>query len=572
MKKFMKKLIPFLLVLVILASLVWYGFVYDRNYTRDILLGQARLFSTNGYPKVANFFYDTAYNFSDQDDGVAIELANQFKAVGNYTKAEYTLSHAIADGGTPDLYVALCKTYVEQDKLLDAVNMLDNIQDASIKRQLDFMRPKAPYSDPEPGFFNQYIDVSLKSPNGTIYYTTNGEYPSTDDIPYADPIKLPAGETSIYAVSVGEDGLVSPLSILSFTVGGVIEQVSFEDPAIEGSVRELLGVGPEDAIFTNQLWEIKSYTVPEDAQNFADLAKFSYLESLTVTDHRIESLSFLNSLTFLKELSLTDCKFSPNELSIIASLPALRSLTLEDCGLSTLAGLEAAQSLEVLNLAENTVQKLDPISGIFTLRSIDLRNNALTGLSALSGLVNLEKLNISYNSVSSIAPIATCVKLAWLDVSHNSLSNLSGIDNLPALTHLSANHNSLSDVSVLGNCTGLVELDLGNNTIQDVSALGKLEALELLDLPYNQIEKLPSWPDGSALRTINGNYNKIKSVSSLKNLMELTHIYMDYNEIKDIAPLANCYKLVMVNVYGNAITGEDKLLERDIIVNYNPAE
>ena len=572
MKKFMKKLIPILLVLLILASLVWYGFVYDRNATRDLLLSQARLFSTYGYPKVANFFYDTAYNFTDQDDGVAIELANQFKAVGNYTKAEYTLSHAIADGGTPDLYMALCKTYVEQDKLLDAVNMLDNIQDPSIKRQLDFMRPKAPYSDPEPGFFNQYIDVTLKSPNGTIYYTTNGEYPSTDEIPYADPITLPAGETNIYAVCVGEDGLVSPLSILSYTVGGVIEEVTFEDSVIEASVRELLAIDPEDPIFTNQLWEIKSYTVPEDAQSFGDLARFSYLESLTFADHRIESLSFLSSLSFLKELSLTNCKISSDELSIIASLPALRSLTLEDCGLSTLAGLEAAQNLEVLNLAENTVQKLDPISGIFTLRSIDLRNNAVTGLSALSSLVNLEKLDVSYNSISSIAPIATCVKLAWLDASHNSLSNLSGIDNLPALNHLAASHNSLSDISILGNCTTLVELDLGNNTIQDVSALGKLENLELLDFPYNQIENLPSWPDGSALRTINGNYNKIKSVSSLKNLMELTHIYMDYNEIKDIAPLANCYKLVMVNVYGNTISGEDKLLDRDIIVNYNPAE
>ena len=220
MKKFMKKLIPILLVILILASMVWYGYVYDRNFTRDLLLSQARLFSTNGYPKVANFFYDTAYNYSGQDDGVAIELANQFKEVGNYTKAEYTLSHAIADGGTPELYIALCKTYVEQDKLLDAVNMLDNIQDVSVKRQLDFMRPDSPYSEPQPGFYNQYIDVELKSPNGTIYYTTNGEYPSTDDIPYAEPITLSAGETTVYAVSVAENGLVSPLSILNFTVGG----------------------------------------------------------------------------------------------------------------------------------------------------------------------------------------------------------------------------------------------------------------------------------------------------------------------------------------------------------------
>ena len=100
MKKFMKRLIPFLLVVLIIASLFWYCFVYDRNFARDMLLRQARFFSTNGNQKIASWFYDAAYSHSGQDEGVAIELANQFKSEGNYTKAEVTLSAAIADGGT----------------------------------------------------------------------------------------------------------------------------------------------------------------------------------------------------------------------------------------------------------------------------------------------------------------------------------------------------------------------------------------------------------------------------------------------------------------------------------------
>ena len=168
MKKFMKKLIPFLLVVLIIASMVWYCFVYDRTFTRDILLSQARIFYTNGNPKIASWFYDAAYMHADRDEDVAIELANQYKSEGNYTKAEYTLSHAIADGGTADLYIALCKTYVEQDKLLDAVNMLANIQNASIKQELDAMRPAAPVSTPAPDFYTEYIDVSLDATDGTI--------------------------------------------------------------------------------------------------------------------------------------------------------------------------------------------------------------------------------------------------------------------------------------------------------------------------------------------------------------------------------------------------------------------
>ena len=43
----LKKLLPIFLVLLILASLVWYGFVYDRDFTRDMLLHSARFFHEN---------------------------------------------------------------------------------------------------------------------------------------------------------------------------------------------------------------------------------------------------------------------------------------------------------------------------------------------------------------------------------------------------------------------------------------------------------------------------------------------------------------------------------------------
>ena len=103
MKNSLKTVVPILLALLIIASLVWYCFVYDRDFTRDMLLNQARYHSTNGNPKIASWFYDLAYEHSGQDENVAIELANQFKAEGNFTKAEYTLSNAIADGGTAEL-------------------------------------------------------------------------------------------------------------------------------------------------------------------------------------------------------------------------------------------------------------------------------------------------------------------------------------------------------------------------------------------------------------------------------------------------------------------------------------
>ena len=90
MKKFIRVLVPLLLAVLIIASIGWYLFTYDRGFTRDFLLTQARYNDLHGNSRLSSWFYDLAYNFSNHDENVAIELANLYKADGNYTKAELT--------------------------------------------------------------------------------------------------------------------------------------------------------------------------------------------------------------------------------------------------------------------------------------------------------------------------------------------------------------------------------------------------------------------------------------------------------------------------------------------------
>ena len=570
MKKLFQIIIPFLLAALILASLFWYCFIYDRNFTRDMLLGQARYHSTDGNPRMASWFYDRAYDLSGKDDDVALELANQFKNAGNFTKAEYTLTNAIVAQPTAELYTALCKTYVQQDKLLDAVKLLDNIPDASIKAELDSKRPAAPVTDPEPGFYSQYIGVSFRENPYRIYFRTDGEYPSIKDAPYTDVFQLSAGETVIRAVSVDESGLVSPLTTVTYTVGGVIEEVHFTDEAIEASVRQLIQADEDDLIYTNMLWDIREYTVPDGAMNLQDLMYLSYLETLTIQDQTLDTVSFLNGLVHLKELNLTDCRFSGNNLDVIASLPKLTQLTLSDCGLSTIAGLENAVNLTDLDLSNNTIRNLKPLSGLTQLRNLNLGHNAVTSLEVLTGLNNLETLDVCYNVLPTLSPITACPNLTSIVANNNQITELTGLETLPALKVLNVNKNAISNVSALGNSTTLVELDIGNNSVSDISALHTLTNLELFVFSHNQVTQLPAWPNDSKLRSIDGAYNQVESLANLRNMHNLTHVFMDYNKLTSVDPISQCFSLVQVNVYGNEIESVDSLKEHDIIVNWDP--
>ena len=570
MKKTMHILVPLLLAIVLVISIGWYLFVYDRDFTRDMLLQQARNNDISGNRELSSWFYNLAYNYSGQDENVAIELANQYKAAGNYTKAEVTLSNAIRDGATKELYMALSKAYVEQDKLLDAVYLLSHISNPTIASELEALRPTAPTADYASGYYSQYISVTLSSSSGTLYYTTDGDYPSIANPPYTEPIALPLGETQIYAISVAENGLVSPVTILGYTVGGVIEPVIFMDAAMESAVRKSLQVDPSHILYTNDLWQITEMEIPDDVTTLEDLKYMTYLESLTLSGRNMSNLNDLSELSHLKTLNLSTCRFPADSIAQIASLPALENLDLSDCGLSTVAGLENAKKIITLNLSNNTIRNLEPLSGLSGLTELYLQHNAVTDLSLIGGLNKLEKLDVSYNSLGSITPLSGCIRLTHLNASNNQLSEVSTLSSLPLLEELNLDSNNLKDVDDLSGCDSLKFLSVASNSIKTLDGIANLSKLETLIFKYNRVSEIPEFPENSALQVVDGSYNAVESIDTLAALSNIGYIHMEYNLLTNIDALADCFHLVQVDVYGNEIPDVSALTDHDIIVNYDP--
>ena len=570
MKRSVKRIFPLLLILLILGSIIWYLGVYDREFTQDFLLNQARFFDDRGNHNIASWLYELAYKQSNNDESVAIELADKFKQTGNYTKAEYTLSNAIADGGSVDLYIALCKTYVEQDKLLDAVTMLDNVSDVDVKHQLDLLRPQSPTTTPTPGFYSQYITVEVKCPSGTLYVTTDKAYPSTTHDPYSSPVQLVGGENTIYALAVGENGLVSKLSVFGYVVGGVIEEVTLSDTAVDTTVRQLLGKNPTDPLISSDLWTITSLTLPKEVTHLTDMQALPYLKSLTIENANLTSLNGIASLTALTDLTIRGTILTASDVAMIGALPNLQKLTLENCSLSSIANLAGAQKLVDLDLSGNIIREISALASMPKLQRLDLSRNAVNDLTQLSGLTALVELDLSYNSVPSLAPLASCTALTVLDASHNAIGVLDGVEKLTALTNLSVAYNNITDANLLAGNTALVSLDISNNTILDISNLSSLNSLETFDFSRNEISALPAFSAESKLVNITGSYNQLTSLQALSGLGQLNNVIMEYNAIDSVEALSSCHKLTTVNVYGNPVKNVSMLTNQGVIVFYTP--
>ncbi len=570
MKRIVKRILPILLSLVVICSIFWYLFSYDRGFMQDIFITVARIFERQDNHSAATWFYNQAYIHSGNDNDVIIELAERFQRIGNYTQAEVVLTDAISEHPAAELYVALSKAYVAQDKLLDAANMLENITDPQIKQRLDGLRPVAPFATPAPGFYNQYLNVDIASGvDAELYVTTNGDFPSVTNT-YSDGITLAGGENNIYAIAVGSNGLVSRPAYFGYTVGGVIEEISISDEALDKLCRELLGVGSKTQLFTNDLWKITSLTVPKGVKDFTDIGRLTFLETLVIEDMQATGLQTLSSLTQLKSLTIRGCTLSGSDVAVIGALPNLETLVLSNCSLTNIAGLSNATQLVTLDLSNNAIRDLSPLSFMNKLTTLDLRANALTNLSPLSALENLSILDISHNSLTSLAPLASCSSLAGLIANNNQITEFPVFQNTSVLTTLTLTSNNLTSVESISKYTSLTGLNIGSNQLTDISSLSSLKKLVAIDFSYNQITTIPSWGKDSLLVVIDGSHNKITSVSPLSGLPCLNDVHLDYNKLTNINPLADCPMLVQVDVYGNSIKDVSKLTYMSVIVNYDP--
>ena len=575
MKKTVRILVPLVLSLVILLCTFWYLFIYDREFTRDMLLNAARSFDSKGNHAVAAWFYDCAYKQVGNNDAVAIELAEQYKETGNYTKAEYTLTKAISDGGGVELYIALSKTFVEQDKLLDAVKMLDSVQNPDVKAQLEMLRPAAPTCSPAPQdsnyYFTQYITVTVSAEKGTLYVSSNGEYPSTQKDLYKEGIQLKNGKTTIHAIAISDLGLVSPSAIFPFTVGGVIEDVTFADASIEAAMRELLQVSADKVLRTNDLWTIKEFTVPQDATNWSDLAHLAFVEKLTIDSGAIGQLSHISFLANLKELHVSNTTVSAEEVVSIGKLPNLQKLTLTNCSLSTVNGLDAAKELIYLDLSNNAIRNITPLGSLKKIMQLNLSHNALDDLTALSPLSTVTELDVSFNGLTTLSPITALTGLQVLFANDNVITNLVGFQQLTALQKLVFSNNKIADISPLADCIELTDLEFTNNSVKDISILANMNKLVNLNFAKNSVSKLPTWDVECALVNIDGSYNKLSTLEQLAGLKHLNNVFMDYNSsISSVKALAKCPTLIQVNVFGTKVRSVSDLTSLSVIVNYNP--
>lgn len=550
----MKKSVKLILILAIVAVLLFaagaYILFFRSNVTAGFYVSRGDAALERGACQQAVDAYTAALRLSPDDPTIPLSLAEAYKGVGNYTKAEYTLVSAITrHPENTDLYVALSHTYVEQGKFLDADQMLSRAANETVKAELAAMRPEPPTLTPESGYYSTYITVSAVCSAGRIYWTSDGSYPSRDEDLYTEPLELPLGQTTLCALVVDDSGLVSPAVYAGYTVAGVIEPVTLTDPALDSAARAVLEKAPEDPLITSELWGIPELEL-SGAADLSQLSQFTGLTTLKISNTSVSDFSALRSLTKLQSLDLSGCVVPLAGLEAIGSLPELTKLDLAGCAVSN----------------------ADPLSPLAKLQTLDLSNNSVSDLSALGKMTSLEVLSLHNNPVSNVAPLANCTQLRELDLSSGELVDVAPLGKLADLEKLNLSDNDVETIAALSGCAALTTLDVSSNWLTDASVLAELPELAVFDGSHNNIAAIPKFDASAKLQSLTMNYNLVTDVSGLSGLGALNYVRLDYNNVTDLSPLASCYNLVQVDAWGDPVSQSsvEALQSHSIIVNYNP--
>ena len=569
--RIIKRIFITLLVLALLlgaTGAVWHYFLKDGS--TFVML--AERFESAGRQTWAERCYRWAWSRERGNLSIPLALADSYARSGNYTKCEAVIWEAIErTPGQTELYMTLSRIYVEQDKLLDAARLEEQIKHPDAKAAFHAVRPAAPEIQPAGGEYDTDCTVSLSYQDGTAYWTLTGEYPTVAENLYTAPVCLTGQAVSVVALTVSDEGLVSETATADYIVGFVDEPVTIRDPALESLLRTTMGWTESVQLTTGLLAQVERLTLSPEVSDLSQLYLLINLRELDASAlGRSADWSVLTGLNHLETLRLPPATVEPMSLRAIGCLTSLRVLSMAGCGLTSVAELRPLTALEELDLSLGSLGDISPLEGMTALRVLRLNGNALTDITPLSRLTALEELELQENPITDLTPLRPLRQMRTLNLASTGADTLSVLTNMSQLETLNLSNNAISSVSVLTMMPELTTLDISYNQITQAGALSGLKKLVRLDLSYNQLTTLPDFDDESALIFLKATNNQLQDVNGLANLPSLNYVCVDYNQITSLSPLESCLVLVQVDAFENPVRVAQQLLDSGVIIHYTP--
>lgn len=168
---------------------------------------------------------------------------------------------------------------------------------------------------------------------------------------------------------------------------------------------------------------------------------------------------------------------------------------------------KAARFKGEINISGRNITSIAGLEAFDSISKIDLSRNLISDLTPISTLVSLYEIYCQFNKIKALPSFKDFKKLRVLNASNNLLINSSNFSSNGFLEILLLNNNQLDNFQVLEGMMSLKNLDLSNNKITGIGGLIFLKDLEFLNLSNNELFHLYDILSLVKLKSLNLSYN-----------------------------------------------------------------
>lgn len=302
---------------------------------------------------------------------------------------------------------------------------------------------------------------------------------------------------------------------------------------------------------------IKSLKVSYFIQDAEPISRLTNIESLDLSDSKIDDLSPLYELHNLKALNVRNTAVS--DISPLANNNNLRELNIENTNISSLTPLHELKSIskiyadgtnitteEVVELKKiqrqvNVIYQTDELKiwwGNLDDSWRDIFNshilcNSNPTSEQLQSIIDLEEIVIEpENVVYTLEPITQMAFLKKLVVNNNQIQDLSPLSDKYFLEELSVSGNPVDNIMPLSHLTSLKNLNIENTPVGELTPIESLENIKVLNISGTSIRNLKPIAKFYALEDLSIVNTGIKNIEALLNLNSLKHLKAYKTKIK----------------------------------------
>ena len=131
----------------------------------------------------------------------------------------------------------------------------------------------------------------------------------------------------------------------------------------------------------------------------------------------------------------TEGRYDVKSIEDLAYFTSLTSLAISNCDISDINALGGLTNLTSLNLDENQISDVSALGGLTNLTSLSLWANGISDVSALGSLTNLEELSLGFNQISDVSALGGLTNLTSLNLSGNPIEDFSPVSFVEMLVY-----------------------------------------------------------------------------------------------------------------------------------------